>query len=99
VFKYKFLLWKALSSFPTTCFGLTGHLQVWLGKVAAVAAMRLFLVSACDGRTKLHNHGSAGTHREATYKTVKKNHPYTKPAADAGNNRIAAIAPTLPVRT
>jgi hypothetical protein len=24
----------------TTCFGLTGHLQVWLGKVAAVAAMR-----------------------------------------------------------
>jgi hypothetical protein len=32
-FKYKFLYWKALSSFSTTCFGLT------------VAAMRLFLAA------------------------------------------------------
>jgi hypothetical protein len=41
LFIQKVLYWKALSSlYLTTYFGLTGHLQVWLGKVAAVAAMR-----------------------------------------------------------
>jgi hypothetical protein len=41
LFIQKVLYWKALSSlYLTTCFGLTGLLQVWLGKVAAVAEMQ-----------------------------------------------------------
>jgi hypothetical protein len=41
LFIQKVLYWKPLPSlYLTTCFGLTGHLQGGLGKVATFAAMR-----------------------------------------------------------